>query len=305
MKLRLAATLFWLMALVGLVLVGCEPGVPTPPTSSVPATTAPATTAPPVSGDASDALMAALAAGDVVVDRPLVVNKIVKVTASNRILTFTGAGKLIRTTVLNPTGDNVTFPVLEFTGSSNIRIVNPQIEGPGGVCNVPRPGGGVFRAYYTSLYEEQAGIALNGVTGVTVEGGSVTGVRGDGVKIFYDHRVSPGRPSRDVVILGLRTRCVGRAAVANISSDGVSVIGGDFRESGLWTFNVEPFNTLSVLNYRVTDPVVGYSSSSWLFVGGPYFGCVATGSVVRPVFVENVMGESIASCVRSTFTVTR
>lgn len=267
----------------------------------------PSSTIAPSGGDDTDAFVAAVAAGNVTVDRPLTINKVARITTSNRTITFTGTGQLRRTTSTNPTGDNVTFPVLLLVGVSNVTVTNPQIVGPGGVCDVPRPNnaGPPFRALYDARYEESAGITLEGVADVKITGGTIRDVRGDGVKVFYDHTVNPSRPSSRVTITDLTTRCVGRAAIANISSDAVTVTRGDFALSGFWTFNVEPFNTQAVTNYRIDQPKIGYSTSSWLFVGGPYFQCVASGNVNKPTFTELVMGENIAQCVRPTFTVTR
>lgn len=320
----LAGAVVAILLAIGLLNAGTQPKPRPKPkptttvvTTSTSTTTTPTTTtgsvtttivSPPDSGaDATDALVTAVAAGDVVIDRPLTINKVAKITASNRTITFVGEGKLVRTTNTNPTGDNVTFPVLLFIGSSNVTLVNPQIIGPGGVCNVPRPtGGGVFRARYDSRYEESAGITLEGVTNFKISGGTIRDVRGDGVKIFYDHTVSPSRPSSQVTIENLTTRCVGRAAIANISSDRVTVNGGNYAESGFWTFNVEPFNVLAVTNYELNGPTVGYSTSAWLFAGGgPYASCQVEMRVNKPVFTELVMPESIASCVRSTVIVVR
>lgn len=268
-------------------------------TKSTTTTTVP-TTVSPSGTDDTDAFTAAIKAGDVVVDTPLTINKIVKITQSNRTITFSGAGELRRTTLNNPTGDNVTFPVLQLTGVSNINIINPKITGPGGVCDVPRPNGfpGVYRAVYDARYEESAGITLDGATNVRIQGGVIRDVRGDGIRIFYDSSVSPSKPSTDISITNLTTRCVGRAAIANIYSDKVTVTGGDFALSGYWIFNVEPFNNLKVTNYVINEPVVGYSTGAWLYVGGPYFQCTSSVTVNRPSFTEPVMSESVAPCVR-------
>lgn len=268
-------------------------------TTAKPATTTTTTAAPPTTtpaGDDTDAFVAAVAAGDVTVDRPLRINKIAKITTSNRTITFVGDGRLVRTTSTNPTGDNVTFPVLRLVGVTNVSIVNPQIVGPGGVCNVPRPNnaGPPFRAYYDSRYEESAGIALDGVTDVRIQGGLIRDVRGDGVRIFYDNGVNPSRPSSRVTITDLTTTCVGRAAVTNISSDAVTVTRGVYTLSGFWTFNVEPFNTLAVTNYLIDRPTIGYSTSAWLFAGGGRSpSCKITMRVEKPTFTELVQPESI------------
>lgn len=258
------------------------------------------TTIFPSGGDDSDKLSQAISAGNVVVDKPLLINKIVKITNSNRTITFTGSGELKRTLLDNPSGDKVTFPVIQIIGASNINIIGPKITGPGNVCDVPRPNGfpGVYRSVYDARYEESAGITLDGATNVRIQGGVIRDVRGDGIRIFYDSSVSPSKPSTDISITNLTTRCVGRAAIANIYSDKVTVTGGDFALSGYWIFNVEPFNNLKVTNYVINEPVVGYSTGAWLYVGGPYFQCTSSVTVNRPSFTEPVMSESVAPCVR-------
>lgn len=296
-------------ALVLLLLaLGLSGGQAKPPPKTITTTTVArpttTTTIPPTTPDGTDAFVAAVAAGDVTVDRPLRIDKIAKITTSNRTITFTGNGKLVRTTTVNPTGDNVTFPVLRLVGVSNVTIVNPQIVGPGGVCNVPRPNnaGPPFRALYDARYEESAGIALDGATDVTITGGTIRDVRGDGVRLFYDPTPNAGaRPSARVSITDLTTTCVGRAAITNISSDSVTVTRGNFTLSGYWTFNVEPFNTQAVTNYLIDRPTIGYSTSAWLFAGGGRSpSCKVQMRAVKPVAVELVNSAVITDCVRPT-----
>lgn len=300
-----AAVIIAILIALGL-MSGGQPAPPKATTTTTakppPSTTTTSKPPPAPEADATDAFVAAVAAGDVTVDRPLRIDKIAKITTSNRTITFVGDGRLVRTTSTNPTGDNVTFPVLRLVGVTNVSIVNPQIVGPGGVCDVPRPvGGGVFRARYDSRYEESAGIALDGVTDVRIQGGVIRDVRGDGVRIFYDHTVNPSRPSSRVTITDLTTTCVGRAAITNISSDAVTVTRGNYTLSGYWTFNVEPFNTLAVTNYLIDRPTIGYSTSAWLFAGGGRSpSCKVQMRAVKPIAVEPVMSASITNCVRST-----
>lgn len=292
---------------LGLLNAGKSPPKPTTTTTTAAPTTAKPTTTttpPDVGADATDAFVAAVAAGDVTVDRPLRIDKIATITTSNRTITFTGNGKLIRTTSINPTGDLVTFPVLRLVGVSNVTIINPQIVGPGQVCNVARPGnaGPPFRAVYDARYEESAGIALDGATDVKIVGGTIRDVRGDGVRIFYDPTPGAGsRPSSRVTITDLTTTCVGRAAITNIASDAVTVTRGTFTLSGYWTFNVEPFNTLAVTNYVIDRPTIGYSTRAWLFAGGGRSpSCKVQMRVVKPVAVELVNSAVITDCVRAT-----
>ena len=291
-----------LLAALVLVVVACPVSSPTdpPPTG----TTVPTGdwVVSPSGGDDTDNLVAAVQAHPrVLINAPLKVDKIAAFgSVSDRVITFSGSGALVRTAVNNPTGDLVTFPVMQFIGGSNVTLVNPQIQGPGGVCNVPRPGGGVFRAYYDSRYEESSGVELNGVQNFTIQGGNIHDVKGDGVRIFYNYKVSPSQPSRNVTISDLTTNCTGRAGVTNVSSDQVVVNKGRYDNAGLWVFNVEPFNALTVTNYTINQPTVGYSSSSWLFVGGLYFRCtpvaVANIHVNGPVFLGLHMDRSVISC---------
>jgi hypothetical protein len=288
---------------LGLLVSNQPKPKPKPPTTTSTTTT---TTVAPSGGDDTGAFLAAVASGDVVVDRPLRINSVARITTSNRTITFTGAGKLVRTLVDNPTGDLVTFPVLAIT-ADNVTLRNVQIVGPGGVCDVPRPGGGpAFRALYNVRYEESAGITLDGATNVRIEGGNISNVRGDGVRIFFNPRTSPATPSSHVTISDLTTRCVGRAAIANISSSDVTVNRGSYSLSGFWTFNAEPFNTQAVSGYTINQPTIGYATSAWLFAGGGRSpSCNVQMTVNKPTFMELPMSEVVASCVRSTVVVNR
>lgn len=100
--------------------------------------------------------------------------------------------------------------------------------------------------------------------------------------------------ARDIIL----KRLVGRAAITNVRSLDVTVNGGNFSLSGMWTFNVEPLNTWVVQRYRILNPTVGYSTSTWLMVNGPRFSCRVDMTITKPVFTELVQTESVAPCVR-------
>lgn len=230
----------------------------------------------PSGGDDTAVLVAAIQQHPaIVIDRPLRIDQVATVTASNRTISFRGAGALIR----SHRPAVVTFQILLFVGSRNVTINDPVIVGPTTKCD-----------NYGAGFEEQHAISLEGVDGVTINGGTFSNIPGDGLFIFYNHRTNPSTPSANVTVNGLTTRCTGRSSISNISSSNVTVNGGDFDIAGRWIFNVEPFNALSVHNYRINHPKVGRSKSRWLYVGGPYYRCgttkvtamVVTGAQVVP-----------------------
>lgn len=260
-----------------LMVTACLPTVPEGPPTGVPTTTVPPTTAVPTSGfvvtptggdDTAVFVDAVKSYPKVVVNKPLKIDNIAAFSGiTQKNITFEGNGKLVRSVLNNPSGDLATFPVLQFQGGSDVTLVNPQIEGPSSGCK------------YISTYEESAAIRLNGVTRFTVQGGLLKNMPGDGIEIFYNWLTNPSTPSSNVTINDVTINCVGRASIANVSSTNVTINRGSYDNAGRWIFNVEPFNALYVRDYIVNQPIVGYSASAWLFVGGPYFQCGAVTNI--------------------------
>lgn len=81
-----------------------------PATTAAPPTAAPTTTPPagavtvrPSGGDDTPALIAAITANaQVVIDQPLRLDNVLKITTSNRTITWTGNGSLVRSSTTNP-----------------------------------------------------------------------------------------------------------------------------------------------------------------------------------------------------------
>lgn len=271
------------------------------PTTSTPAPTTPPATGPqvtvrPSGGDDTAALAAAIAGNAVVVvDRPLRIDRVVKITAADRTIRFVGSGRLDRASVNDPDKpgqpSNVTFPVLDLVGARNVTIENPQIVGPGQVCDQPRipPQPGLpdrMLAVFDARYESQHAIRLQATAGVTIVGGWVRDVRGDGVYL-----VDGAAFTR---IDGLRTSCTGRSSISNVGSTHTLVQGGLFDRAALWIFNVEPYGQQRVDAYQIDRPGVGLSNAEWVWVGGT---CNVTGVVVtKPDLTLRTRGGGPRGC---------
>lgn len=272
------------------VLAGCAPESPAdPPTTSTTAavTTPPTTSSPgtvtvrPSGGDDTPALVAAIATNPIVViDRPLRIDNVVLITASNRTVTFTGTGVLVRTLLINPARptDTRTFQAILIRGASNVTINNVQVSGPGGICDVPRttpplPGQSpTYQAIYDATTEAQHAIEINATANVTINGGYVHDMRGDGVYLTNGARTTR--------INDLHTKCTGRSSVSNVGSIDTIIRGGFYERSGLWAYNVEPYGSQLVDRYLIDRPKVGVTNWQLLFVGGT---CNVTGVVLdRP-----------------------
>lgn len=255
-------------------MIGCDPAA-TPPspattTSTTPPTTTPGTvTVRPTGGDDTGALIAAIAANPrVVIDQPLRLDNILLITTSNRTITFTGNGVLVRSSVINPANptDTVTFQAILIRGASNVTLNNVQISGPGGVCDIPRttptlPGQSpTYQAIYKAAYESQHALSFDATTNVIVNGGYVHDMRGDGVYLTNG--------ARGTRINNLHTRCTGRSSVSNVGSTDTIITGGFYERSGLWAYNVEPYGSLLVDGYLIDRPKVGVTNWELLWVGG-------------------------------------
>lgn len=239
----------------------------------------------PSGGDDTDALVAAVQSGNVLVDGPLLINKPAVISGvSDRTITFSSRGSLRRT--VRP--ERVTWQVLVLSDVRSVTITDLEIVGPNiEVCGylwTPPPGQGNpqwIQAGYYAAYESQHGIEIRGGSDISLVRPSVYGMSGDGL---YLTPSAVGNPNR-VLVVDLVTECTGRSSISNVGSDNVTITRPKLNNSGLWILNIEPFNTYAVSNYRVEDPQIGFSNFTWLFSAGPDFSCRVTNVVVwRPVF---------------------
>lgn len=281
-----------LLATLLAVSVGCEPTTPTTPTSS---TVAPSTVAPPSTGgatsttsvdsvtlrpsggdDTSTFVDAAATHNTVVVDGPLRIDSPAVLRTPNRHIIFTGSGSLRRTA--RPAKRIWQVLVVQTVGITidNLRIDGPNVDVCGFMWYPPptdtTPDGTPtqqprwIEVGYAASYEAQHGLEISGgASNVTVNGGRIYGMSGDGVYIAGG--------AHDVTITDLTTECTGRSSISNVGSERVTVNGGSFHRSGLWIFNVEPFNTFYVHDYTIKGARVGYSNWQWLIAAGPDFSC--------------------------------
>lgn len=281
-------------------MLGCEPlPTPTSTTTSTTSTTVQTTTSVPsgnfaIRPSGSDDTAAFTAAAKdhpkVTVEGKLLINSIASFTGlSNREITFSSGSALVRT--VRP--ENVTYQVLAFTNSSHIVINNLQIQGPNiEVCdwNQLIPANGPLNpAHYVHIdvgyspkYESQHGIAFYGSDNITVNGGYIYGMSGDGI---YFQDAPNGVTNDHITINNVSTECTGRNSISNTGSSNVTINGGTFKQSGYWIMNIEPFITHSVKNYLIDQPTIGFSNFAWLFSSGPDFSCKVTNVVInKPTF---------------------
>lgn len=309
-----------LLIALGLIIANNQPKPTPPPPSSTTTTTATtATTATPVAPSSTNGtvvastltpsgvddtarFIAAVRAGNVVVDGPLVINDVAKLDEiTDRTITFTGKGSLTRTT----RNAKRVWQVLALRNAqritiNNLRIVGPNVE----VCNwlytPPKPTGPndatsqtpyMIRVGYNPKFEAQHGLEVFGGSGIVVNGANIYGVSGDGVYLAGG--------AANVMLNDVTTKCTGRSSISNVGSTNVVVNRGNFSESGYWILNVEPDLTASVDRYVVNRPVIGFSNFSWLFSSGPNFSCKVTNSAVNQPQLSTPQRVTINGCVRS------
>lgn len=278
--------------LAAFTVTACTPLVPVDTTTTTTTTT---TTdgyiLRPSGGDDTDRLVAAVTANPVVtVDGKLKMLKVPTITASGRVINFKPGSALVRST--RP--EVRTFQMLKLLNSTNITINNLQIEGPNiKVCDflyIPPPPTGPMDLTdqtpywilegYDRNYESQHGVEIYGGSGITINGGNVYGMSGDGIYIAGQ--------AQNISIKNVSTLCTGRSSISNVGSSNVTVTGGSFKRSGYWIFNVEPDVTSSVSNYLIDRPTVGHSNFRWFFSSGPYYSCLVTNVIVYKPILQDV-----------------
>lgn len=285
--------------LFGLVfgLSACMPVVAAPPTTTVgttiPATTStsPATTTTtrpvptsttststtvpsgsfvlaPSGGDDTANLIAAVAAHSTVfVNQPLKIENIAKFATSNRTLTFQGNGKLVRTTI----NAARVWQVVILDHVTNFTINNLQILGPdpcqifSGISGVP----------YDATKEAQHGIEIDGGANITLNGGNIAQMPGDGIYIDGQTNVAN--------ISNMDISCVARTSITNLGSNNVTVTGGAYGPSTWWNFNVE-LQGGTVTHYHINNPTLRYSTRQWLYAACPFGGSYSDVVVNHPIY---------------------
>lgn len=299
--------------LLSFLLIGCQPEVPVDSTvpensTSIPISTTTTSTATtnitttsvvgqnvlkPSGGDDTQRLVDAVNSNSkVIVDGQLIINNPAVITASDKEITFTSRGSLKRT--VRP--EAVTWQVLVLKNSSNIVINNLQIVGPNvEVCEFwwtpPAPyqdQGRFINVGYNPKYESQHGLEIRGGSSISINGGRIFGVSGDG--IYLD-----GQPN-NVSITRISTECTGRSSVSNVGSSNVRISDSSFHRAGLWIINVEPYNSRFVHDYTISNTKVGYSNLTWLFASGPYFSCD-----IRNVRIQAILSNTGFDLAPSTF----
>lgn len=268
------------------LLGGCQNAPP--PTTATTTTTTTTTTAPAPSGDATAYLQGLLDKNkSLSVGREYVVNGTLKPPAGADI-TFTGSGLFRRTTAAAP-----TLPVIQLEqGGNTLRAV--RIVGPN-PCYWTYFDTGYRYSQYDPTREWNHGISILGGSGYLIDDPSITAVWGDAIYL--------GRGPRNVTITNLQASCVGRSIVSNTGSENVRIDGGAAHGAFWWTFNIQPFGTNVVRNYRVNNFRVGWSRMHYIFSGQPDFNCqVYDVAFTNISFTSEWRGVSIDDCVRSQIT---
>jgi len=295
-RLILAIAIIFIIVLI----VACEPTTPESPsngtTTSTAVTTAPTTSIPvqgPVGGSesivvrpsGSDDTKAFIKAVEtyknITVSGNLLINEVALIkNVSNKRILFQQNSSLTRT--VRP--EKRVWQVLFFENSTNITIDNLQIKGPNiQVCDwtwiPPKPTSPldltsqtprVIQAGYSPSYEAQHGLEIRGGKNIVVNSGRIFGMSGDG--IYLDKAVNQTYPEY-VSFNNLTVECTGRSSISNVGSLNTTISGGTYKKSGLWIFNIEPYNGNKVYDYNVSNVTVGFSNWQWLMASGPYFSC--------------------------------
>jgi hypothetical protein len=198
--------------------------------------------------------------------------------------------------------------------SVNVTINNLQVAGPNilvcGFMWYPPPPDNTqqprwIEVGYSGAHEAQHGLEISGGSNITINGGKIYGMSGDGVYIANHPDL--------VTINDLSTECTGRSSISNVGSTRVTVNRGSFHRSGLWIFNIEPFGLNYVHDYTIAGARVGYSNWQWLLSTGKEedFSCnirnvriTVNRSGAGFDLAPNGMAPNINRCVTSAFQIT-
>jgi len=266
-------------------VTACQPVAPLP--------VAPAPVVPPVTGDATAAIQRVLDDhGAVTIDRELRVDGTIRPPARST-LTFTANG-LLRRTAAAPV--RTTLPVIEVS-ADGVTLNSPRIDGPN-PCHWNFFGSGDLYSRYDPGREDNNGISVTRGNGTRILSPRITNTWGDAIYIGGGHPTN-------VTITNLYARCLGRSAVSNTGSTGVTIDGADVGGAFWWSFNIEPFNTRFVHDYTVRSATIGFSRDAAIFAGGPHFSCdVQRVRFDRYRFTTQRTTISVAPCVAAEFTFT-
>lgn len=264
------------------VLVACQ--APLPPTNSV-TTTIAATTVPSSGSDDTAALQNTLNAS-----KYLYVNTEYRVDGTltpptGSKITFGPNGRFIRTQAGTAGGKKIL--VLK---NSNITLENPYIIGPN-PCYWTYFDTGFMYSQYNPQLENNHAISIEGGSGYTITNPRIRAVWGDGIYLAGN--------SKNITVSNLDVACVGRSIVSNVGSENVTINGGRSYGAFWWTFNIEPWGSLVVRNYKVNNFTAGWSRYHVVFSGGPDFNCQVYGVEFIDLTIPNLKGNSefnVASC---------
>lgn len=276
---KLLVTLF-----ASLLLTACAPEVPAAPGTTTTVVTTPACTPRATGGDDTANVTQIMNNCQFTqIIEPLRIDKQIVVTGSGKTVQFYGNGKLYRSV---PAPDGSGLAMLRFTGSSNVTLNNPVIQGPNARQQFSPPGSRPVCGYWTPL-ENQHLLAIRNVHNFTVNNGKLTDGNGDGVYIDGG--------STGVTLNNLTVDCVGRTAVTNLGSSGTRINGGTFTTTVWWIFNIE-LQGETVSNYYIDKPTIGYSRLNFLLASCPYGGSYTGVVVNKPVFLEGARQIYTSRC---------
>lgn len=230
------------------------------------------------------------------------IDQTVNVTSLNlsgirdRTINFGPNGKLRRT--VTPTAS--TSQVIILNGASNVTINGLRIDGD--TVTAAHPDGCVeqdpnLRSFgvdsqgviYDPKIEHQHGIEISGSSNITLSGGLIQGLHGDGVYLAGG--------SSGIRINNLTARCVGRGALVSVGSQDVVVSNSYFGKAGFWSLNIEPDLQAEVRGFRVENSTFGYATGNWFFSGGPYYSCKVSGvRIVNPRVEPQIWGWYTKPC---------
>ena len=273
---------FMLVLALMMIIVSCDPTLPSPSDIGTTIPTSNTFVINPSGGDDTQLFISAVTQNsNVTISGYLRIDGIALLSnISDKIITFLPNSGLVRQSVSSLR----SFQVVLLQNTKNIIINNLNILGPRSSCN------------YSSSIEAQHGLEISGGINITINSGNIKNMPGDGIYI--------SKKASNINIDNVSIQCTGRSSISNTDSSKVTVNNGSFSSAGLWIFNIEPVNAndqvQSVTDYLIDHPVIGYSVSSWLFTGGPYYSCLVTNLIInKPIFSIVPVSPSIAPCVAS------
>ncbi len=261
------------------------------PTSPTPAPGGTTTTSPAPSGDATSFIQSQLNANNYfLVDRNYQVDGTIN-PPNGSTIEFTPNGQFTRTVNAPVVG---TLPVIQLD-KGNVTLKNPRITGPN-PCYWTYFQTGYKYSQYDPKREWNHAISILGGSGYLIDNPVLYAVWGDAINI--------DRGPSNITINNLRASCVGRSIISNTGSTGVRVNGGEVNGAFWWTFNIEPFSSRVVRDYKVNNVRVGFSRGESIFSNGPNFNCqVYDVTFSGLIYTTSYSATNIKECVRSQITI--